>query len=123
MSEPIKNINRTTLDAVNSTGANIAGYESVGEAVVNALTEREYAITEAILDKVDIVFGTDYRTDAASLLADAGLAARPAPEPEAPAAPLSVEDRLVLIEETQVKMTEALDRLSRIAARFAGSAE
>lgn len=76
----IASINQTVLDAVNATGASIAGFESVGDAVVKALTEREHSIVENIVNEAEVQYG--YGSQAQTLVETAGLAVRPAPEPE-----------------------------------------
>lgn len=98
----VSSINDTVLAAVNSTGADISGYESVGDAVVKALQERENTIAEQIIESADNRYG--YGNQAKEVIVDAGLYLKPEPvEPEpaveeAPAAELTVDQRLDKIE-------------------------
>lgn len=97
----VATIKDTVLEAVNNKGFGVAGYESIFEAAVEALQERENTIAEQIIESADNRYG--YGNQAKEVVVDAGLYIKPAavPEPvveEVPAAELTTDERLDKIE-------------------------
>lgn len=99
----VLSINDTVLLALTETGFSASGYESVVSKAVQKLTEREQALTAAVIESAESTFG--YGEQAQGLLEEAGLAITPKPEPVVEEAPesaaaegTSVEDRLARME-------------------------
>lgn len=114
----VATIKDTVLEAVNNKGFGVAGYESIFEAAVEALQERENAIAEQIIESSDNRYG--YGNQAKSVVVDAGLYLKPEPvvEPEpaaeeAPAAEATTDERLDKIE-------SAVETLLGLAKRHFG---
>lgn len=70
---------KRTLDTALPVGAQSA-YPSEYDSVLAALTNRDYTLTDQIVDVVHMEFGTDIDT-VRGQLEMAGMAVRPAPEP------------------------------------------
>lgn len=82
-------INDTVLLALTESGVSVSGYESVVKLAVTKLTEREQALTAAVIDGAEEKFG--YGERAKELLGEAGLAITPEPEPVVEEAPEAAE--------------------------------
>lgn len=80
-------IRNTITTALSAQGINADGYGEYIDAAANALTEREYAFSEQIIDTVSHQFGVS-RDEVQRRVEQLGMAVRPAPEPE-PAPDLS----------------------------------
>jgi hypothetical protein len=75
-------IRNTITTALSAQGVNVdVGYGEYVDAAVDALTEREYTFTDQIVDVVSYEFGVSADI-VRGRLELAGMAVRPAPEPE-----------------------------------------
>lgn len=126
---------RNTITAVlTEQGINVDnGYSDAVDIVTKALTEREYELTERIVETV--YSNRDYigdlsRDELEAHAEQIGLSVRPKPEPEpeveeepaAEAEPASDDDRIRLLEEGQTEIRETLNTLLAVAKRLAPSA-
>lgn len=123
----VANINDTITTSIDSRlgQGTASGYATHIAGLTEALTERERAITDAILDKAK---GYVTEEEARGMLESAGLALRPEPEEEvtesvtgAEGGKKSKSERLAVLEENQVEIVKALDKLTRLAERHLGS--
>ena len=116
----------TITETVNSalpTGAQ-ARYPREYDALIAALTEREYQITEAVVAEVTQRFGVT-QEQAESRAVSLGLSVRPAPEPEpepeVEAEPKSIDERVTAIEGAVSQLVDAVAELTALANRHLGS--
>lgn len=119
---------KDTITAVvtEELGESTSYYAEAIEKVTAALTEREHTIVEEIVEKADEFYGSGYGEKAEELLSEAGLAVRPAPEPEpvvveasaADTSDLSDTDRIALLEEGQRKQSESIGKLLELADKI-----
>lgn len=91
-------IRNTIATAASTAGVNLDqyGYAEVVDGIVEALTEREYTLTDQIVERVNEEFGTSVDT-LRSELENIGAAVRPIPEPvveEEPAEPLTTDEKI-----------------------------
>ena len=105
---------KETLDSALPSGAQ-AKFSREYDAVLDALTEREYDITDKVVAAV--VANTSFSKEQVEAQAQVvGLAVRPAPEPEpepeveAPAAESGDDDRLTKLEAAVARLTELAER-------------
>jgi len=116
------NITETIVNAVNAK----AGYDvstSYGpyiDAAAEGLLEREYDITEAVIEKVTQHFGVS-RDDVMPYVEEVGLSVRPQPEPEVEEEPKTEDDRLTAIEKAVAGLAESVGELKALADRHLGS--
>lgn len=104
-------INDTILLALTETGISGAGYESVVDKAVEKLTEREQALTEAVIELAEEAYG--YGGQAKRVLSEAGLSIKPEPQPEPETA----------TEEGPAADTDArLDRIERLIETLVAAA-
>lgn len=87
----------------------------VAGRVIDAVTEREYALREAIIEEADKL---GYGMEAADILNKVGVEARPEPEPEVAVEAESegVEDKITG-EQVMAKLSEILGTVNEIGAR------
>ena len=116
----------TITETVNSalpTGAQ-ARYPREYDALIAALTEREYQITEAVVAEVTQRFGVT-QEQSESRAVSLGLSVRPAPEPEpepeVEAEPKSIDERVTAIEGAVSQLVDAVAELTALANRHLGS--
>lgn len=113
---------KETVDSALPVGAQ-SRYPGEYETLLDALTEREYQIVEAVVEGVTRQFGVS-ETQVVSRLEGLGLAARPAPEPEpepVPEEPKSLEDRIEAIESAVSSLVDTVAGLSDLANRHLGT--
>jgi hypothetical protein len=114
-----------TVDSALPTGAQ-SRYPREYDALIAALTEREYQITEAVAAKVSERFGVSEEQvlDRATAI---GLSVRPAPEPEpepepeAPESDKSIDERVASLEGSIGALVDAVAQLTALANKHLGS--
>lgn len=126
-------IRSTVESALSNAGVPTAGYESYINTVVTALEEREFTITETIVDGVVGQFGTDESDVVSAIKARTNLEFRPIPEPvveveeeeeEAPVEGATKSGgkakRIAALEEKVSEIAEAVAELAALAKRHLG---
>lgn len=123
----MSSINETITAVVSEElGEDTSVYTAAINAVSKALEEREYDITESVIEAAMEHTGFT-RDEIEAEAVRAGLSLRPKPEPvveEEPAAeaePASIEDRVVLLEAGQAQLQEGMNTLLAVAKRLAPS--
>ena len=118
-------IRSTIADAATAEGVNLDsyGYGPVVDAIVSALQEREYTIVETVVDATTNHYGTGYGEKAQELLTEAGLAVRPAPEPEVvePEAPKTTDEKVDALTEALATLAGTVGKLVTLAETKLGA--
>lgn len=126
-------IRSTVESALSNAGVPTAGYESYINTVVTALEEREFTITETIVEGVVGQFGTDESDVVSAIKARTNLEFRPIPEPvveveeeeeEAPVEGATKSGgkakRIAALEEKVSEIAGAVAELAALAKRHLG---
>lgn len=114
-------INDTVLLALTEAGVSAFGYESVITSAVTKLTEREQAMTAAVIEAADGL-GYGYGERAKTILSEAGLSITPDPEPEVEEAPEAEAPAGDSALEARVsKLESGMEELLTLARRHLGS--
>jgi len=117
-------IRNTITTALSAQGINVDnGYGSYVDTAVEALTEREYTLTDQITERVVEEFGV--RTDQVRAELEAiGALVRPIPEPvveEEPAAPLTTEEQIAQLHATVSNLAGTVGKLVTLAETKLGA--
>lgn len=118
-------IRNTIVVALVNDGINLDGYGHYIDLAVEALEEREYNISDQLVEFA--LEQTSYgESEIRSILRETELSERPAPEPETvtpeeASEPQSDSERISKIEGQIEKVIEVLDRLTNLAKRHLGA--
>jgi hypothetical protein len=118
-------IRNTIVSSLSAEGINLDsyGYGAHVDAAVEALTEREYTLTDQIVERVHEEFGTSVDTLRAEL-EKIGAAVRPIPEPvveEEPAAPKSTDEKVDALTEALATLAGTVGKLVTLAETKLGA--
>ena len=117
-------IRSTIADAATAEGVNLDsyGYGPVVDAIVSALQEREYTLTDQITERVMEEFGVSTE-QVRGELENIGAEVRPIPEPEVvePEAPKTTDEKVDALTEALATLAGTVGKLVTLAETKLGA--
>jgi hypothetical protein len=113
----VQNITETITAALEGVGVRAGSYSTYVNPVADALLEREYDITEQVIETVTQNFGVS-REQVLPYVENIGLSVRPEPEPEPEATPVAEglgEDAPAWANALVEKVESAVSTVNRLA--------